>query len=308
MAVVEWLYGESINFLAALEATATIVEAVNNFLATIPGAGTLYDLAGFDNLVGIMTNLGETGRAAVEGVYDVTLQRDMACELFCTITQIDGEFTKDKLNNSAIVWYNANPLNPARYAISEMAQWYVNIGFRFPSREYALNLNNPDPDWLVLCTDCNEPDECDPADGLGLNDLANGCLAQWSPVSPTPENGLTSSSSFVGGTGWTNATTTTAGQNANAWIPFPHTGNYNVTVRGVLPVGETLQFFGVIQRPIGTSGNFAPLGNNNVTYNNGTFEITSSFNIASPIDIGFTSTLFENETGVSVNYVEIVEV
>lgn len=194
MLLVEWCYDESIDFLSALEATTNTVEAINRLLATIPGFGSLYDVAGFDDLVGFLTELGETGRPLVESAYDITLQRDMACDLFCLITGDNNQFKKETLAAAALQWNASNLVNPARFAMSTLAAWYATTAFRFPAREYQLGLNNPDADWAVLCTDCN--DDPDP-DATIIFEFTTG-TAGWTRYNPTQRPFGT----HVSGEGW----------------------------------------------------------------------------------------------------------
>lgn len=156
MAVVQWLYEEAIDVASSAEGLSDTVDIINNLLQLFPGFGTLYDIAGFDNFVEIVTTIGGAGRTAIEAAYDVALQRDMACTLYCAIKANNDVFERSVMPGVLADWVLGNPINPARIAIEDMGDFYTIFAFRYLSREYSLNLNNPDPDWAVLCTDCPE--------------------------------------------------------------------------------------------------------------------------------------------------------
>jgi hypothetical protein len=159
MATVAWLYEECVDVLTAAEAFSTTIEAINNIIASVPGWGTLYDIAGFDDLVGFVTSLGAIGSPAIESAYDINIQRDMACVMFCAITDNTNQLDVSLSQPIRADWIQANPLNVAVAGITLMMDFYTKTGWRFVAREYALNLNNPDADWTTLCTDCAGDDE-----------------------------------------------------------------------------------------------------------------------------------------------------
>ncbi|MEO0562243.1 MAG: hypothetical protein AAF125_09015, partial [Chloroflexota bacterium] len=156
MALVQWLYEEALDVLNAAEGFTDTVDIVNSVLESVPLFGNLYDISGFDDFVSAVSGIGELGRPAVEASYDVTLQRDMACDLYCAIKGNDDVFESSIMLGVQADWVQGNPPNPARNAIALTSDYFLKTAFRFPSREYVLNLNNPDGDWATLCQDCPE--------------------------------------------------------------------------------------------------------------------------------------------------------
>lgn len=230
MAVVEWLYGETVDMMAQAEAASDVLAFVNNAIAAIPGFGTVYDLAGLDNAVALFVDAAEIGVSALEAAYDINVQRDMACILFCEIIANADDFNVAIWDTAIDQYPSALPLNPAAIAMTTYGN-FLKYAFRFPAREYSLGLNNADSDWSTLCTDCNDPEICK------TYSLAD--LAAWSYYNN--DAGVTIDPTYNPSTGWGGGFYTGGALDfAEAYAPQPpQPGSYRITFSGTLPAGGT---------------------------------------------------------------------
>jgi len=168
MALVQYLYEECIDYAGIAEAASSTIDAINNAIAAIPGFGQLYDLSGFDNAITALSEFGGLTRALIEADYDVQMQRALACDLYCLIKDNNDKFSKAVFAQALIPWLADNPLSSARTAIVAYGSWATLGWFRVINGEYGINLNNPDADWQVLCTDCAPQPQTIYFDGFGI--------------------------------------------------------------------------------------------------------------------------------------------
>jgi len=159
MEYVNWIAENVEGILLAIQSAGDIFDAFGQANSAIPGWGLLPGDEAFQAL----GELSEVGLAVFQAIYDPVIQRETACILFCIMRDAGEPYTLTRQTNLDFAAAMAlrivtQPLNsPYWDGMAKVTGLYTNLAFGTYATEFALGLNNPDPDWSVVCTDCNDP-------------------------------------------------------------------------------------------------------------------------------------------------------
>lgn len=160
VSVVDYAFAVFNKALDVLEAAADAADAASTWITDIPGFSYVPPAQAFEGF-----STGLTITVAICRLADTPESRDrLACDLFCKIRsggdpyQLTDEIISSWIDSIADLSTEFPPqvYSPGLGFMVTVLRGL--IGRRYIYQRYLLGLNNCEDDWMILCTDCPEPE------------------------------------------------------------------------------------------------------------------------------------------------------